>query len=177
MDSSNKVLSYINFLFSYCHVIIFLFREFQNPSLEESTPAVSADSLRINHFEVFGPQPNNGKKRTELRNSFLSFIQDAFAYFPPYVSKNNPEDCLFPDDGSYCLPDFYNDLCDAVCDFCNGSIEVNKNCVSIFADIIPSSVSKRYIVKQHQLFFKGSGRYYYYYYYLLSLLLYFEIFY
>jgi hypothetical protein len=121
--------------------------------------------MKTYHFDVFGPQPQNGKNRTMLRTQYLDFLKLILSsFFPNYVSKNNPEECLFPEDGSYRSKDFYNDLCAAICFFCNGNL--SENGVSIFNDAdIKTISSERYQVEENQLFFTVPGFFFFFFFF------------
>jgi hypothetical protein len=90
--------------------------------------------MLTNHSHIFGPQipKGNGFILHARRLEFITILKNSQNYLPPYVNKLNPENCNFPDDDSYMVEDYYNDLSSAFCNYFNGSLPNNQAVKSIF---------------------------------------------
>jgi hypothetical protein len=78
--------------------------------------------------EMYGTQPNNGKKKTDSRLHLLQAVKEAIKLLPQYVSKDNLSQCNFPN--CYGLEDFYNDFCQALCFYLNGDLKKDTTIIS-----------------------------------------------
>jgi hypothetical protein len=73
--------------------------------------------ILADHNQIFGKQPRGGGHKR--RQEFLAVVQSSINFLPPYVNKEDPSSCNFPD--FYDSSDYYSELCEALCFYLNGS--------------------------------------------------------